>query len=260
MTTMNASGLRTVSEMMDTGSLLRIFLKDEYAQFHYLFFNAFILPVTVAYFAVCVSTNMEERLRVVAGGITTGLGMSAILQVGFSVLQDRFRGRLIVLRTLPVRMSSYYIAHILIGVFASIWLIAVALTLSVVLNLRSHVDARAVFWAILVAVTLGVSMGSCGAVLSLVAPSFESGSAFLSVAAVSLASVSPVFYSARRLPRILFYLVQPSPYTHAAPLIRAIMNGSRIGLSEPLTMIGFSAIFTLCSWWLVRGLSGRPDS
>jgi ABC-type polysaccharide/polyol phosphate export permease len=217
-------------------------------------FHAVLLPMLVFYFGVQIARGQQETLlRFLAGGIAIGTGIGAATKVGFAILADIQLGRLALIRCTGISKSGYFGAHI-----ASALAFGLLSTGSCLLLLTS-LDLIAVKpWQLaaflLVAFASGGAMGALGALIAVTAPDHATGHARLSLASAGLAFVSPVFYQTAMLPLPLAVLSWASPFTHAAALNRALMEGAGLPMTHLAAVL---ALFVAMNGVAFRSLQWR---
>jgi len=208
-----------------TVAVLRLYWREERAQRHMGLLNAIAMPAALAYLGVMVFPEQPELLRSwLAGCVAFGLGMGGLVQVGAAMLSDRFLGRLALLRTAPVSKASYYGAHLAMASLQAIVLLVAAMVAVQRLGLTA-VGAREVAAGAIVALCAASAIGGLAAVLALSVADFDQGNVVITIAAVGLALASPVFYQLSDLPLLLQPVALLSPFTHVAPLVRALVDG-----------------------------------
>jgi ABC-type polysaccharide/polyol phosphate export permease len=241
-----------VSTLAETAALLRLYWAQERSMIGFLFFNAFAMPAFVAYMGFMLAGgSLAEQRWWMAGSVTLGLGMGGLAQVGFAVVNDRFLGRLDLLRCSPVSKRAYYAAQISLAVLESLVLVLVALALLALLGIAQP-GPGGVLAGVIAALCAGSAIGGLGAVLGFGAPSFESGNTAVAIAAIGLAVASPVFYEPAALPWLARPIAWLSPFTHIAPLLRAAIAGAPIPLAPLAATLALALALNVASYRLAR--------
>jgi len=241
-----------VSLLRETGAVLRLYWACERSNIQFLAFNAFLMPATVAYMGMMIAgAEVAEQRFWMAGAVTLGLGMGGLAQVGFAVLNDRFLGRLDLVRSSPVSKAAYYAAQVSLAVLESVMLVVVALGLLRALGI-AHPGAGGVAAGLLAAVCAGSAIGGLGAVMAFRAPDFDAGNTVVGIAAIGLAVASPVFYDIDALPAVLHPVAWLSPFTHVAPLLRAVLAGEALPAGPLAATVAVAAAYNALSYRFAR--------
>jgi ABC-2 type transport system permease protein len=232
--------------------MLRLYWAQERGQFQFALFNSFVMPGTLAYLGLMLLPEDLDLLRWwMAGSVAFGLGMGGLGQVGFAVLNDRFLGRLDLLRTFPVARGAYYGAQIAVAVLQAVALVVVSLVALRLLEI-APLDLFTVAAGVAVAVCASVAIGGLAAALALRARDFDAGNTAVAVAALGLAAISPVFYALSDLPRWLQPLAVLSPFTHIAPLLRALLAGRPLPTGSLLATLALALLLNVVAYRLIR--------
>jgi ABC-type polysaccharide/polyol phosphate export permease len=228
-----------VSGLRLWAALVRLYWAQERSAIQFMLFNSFVMPGFVAYMGLMLAgDSLDDRRWWMAGSITIGLGMGGLAQVGFAVLTDRFLGRLDLIRSAPVPKLAYYAAQVSLTVVQNVALVLGALAALWALGLATP-GASGVAVALVAGVVAGSAIGGLGAALAFAARDFDGGNTAVAIAAIGLAVASPVFYELEALPRLLQPLAWLSPFTHVAPLLRAVLAGA------PIPATSFAATLVL---------------
>ena len=193
--------------------------------------RAFIFPVAGFYLGARLLSSPSDRVLVVAGFLTLGLSMGGTFLVGFSVLEDRFLGRLELLRSTPLRANSYHVSYVLLAVLQNMLFVLIALLTLHVLGL-SKLGATMLFAGVLSAIAAGAAVGGLAILVGTWVPHLQEGNAILSLVALALPLSSPILYEESSLPRPLWYLIQLSPFTHIAEMFRSLISEGRVSPSS----------------------------
>ncbi len=118
-----------------------------------------------------------------AGFLTLGLSMGGTFLVGFSVLEDRFLGRLELLRSTPLRANSYHVSYVLLAVLQNMLFVLIALLTLHVLGL-SKLGATMLFAGVLSAIAAGAAVGGLAILVGTWVPHLQEGNAILSLVAL----------------------------------------------------------------------------
>lgn len=196
--------------------------------------RALIFPLMGFYLAARLVPSPSDRILVIAGFLTLGLSMGGIFLVGFSVLEDRFLGRLELLRSTPARAQSYHLSYVLLAVLQNLLFILVALvTLHLLGSLE--LDSAMLMGGVFSAVAAGAAVGGLAILVGTGVPEFQLGNAILALTGLALPLSSPILYEAASLPSPLWYLIQLSPFTHIGEMLRALISDGRVAASSWLT-------------------------
>lgn len=214
-----------MSALKGSYDLLRLYWAHERRTYPFMLVNAVVTPATAAYIGTRFRLESEGMVQFwMAGCLTMGLGMTGISQVGFAILNDRFKGRLRLLTCLPLSRFSYFSAHITLAALEGMALVLAGFVLFWMVGV-AEVERSSLGHAALCGAVAGISIGSLGGFLALRFPTFDAGNAAVTIAAVALAGSSPVFYELESLPRVAREVAMLSPFTHVAPLLRALLAG-----------------------------------
>ena len=237
---------------VEIAHVLHLYSVQERRNFQFLIVNSFIVPATVAYLGWMIVPGALDDLRWwMAGSITFGLGMGGLAQVGFGILNDRFLGRLDLIRSSPVSKAAYYGAQISVAVGEALALGVLALLLLWALGV-AILTPVGVLVAVLAALCAGTAIGGLGAAIAFRARDFDVGNTIIAICALGLAAVSPVFYDIAVLPSLLQPLAWCSPFTHIATLLRAALAGNPIPTEALIVTLVLSAALNIISYRLAR--------
>ena len=241
-----------MTPLVEAAHLLRLYWVQERRNFQFLLVNSFIVPATIAYLGWMLVPDHPDALRWwMAGSVTFGLGMGGLAQVGFGILNDRFLGRLDLLRSAPVSKRGYYAAQISVAVGESLALVVLALGLFALLGVAVPTWAG-ITTALVSAVCAGAAIGGLGAAIAFRARDFDAGNTLVAIAALGLAAASPVFYEISALPAVLQPIAWCSPFTHVAALLRAALAGAAIPLGSLAALLLLAAGIHVASYRLAR--------
>jgi ABC-type polysaccharide/polyol phosphate export permease len=205
--------------------VLHLYWTHERRLYQFLLVNALAVPATIAYLGWRLIPDDPERLRWwLAGSVAFGLGMGGFAQVGFAILNDRFLGRLDLVRSAPVSKRAYLCAQVAVGVLESLALVWIALLGFAALGV-AELTVAGLAAALATGLLAGAAMGGLATAIAFRAPGFDEGNTAVAMTALGLAAASPVFYDIDALPRLLHPVAWLSPFTHVAPLLRAVLAG-----------------------------------
>lgn len=237
-----------MSPAAEVGHLLHLYWVQERRTLQFMIVNSFLVPGTIAYLGWMLVPDDPVALRHwMAGSIAFGLGMGGLAQVGFGILNDRFLGRLDLIRTSPISKRGYYAAQITLAVGVALLLISVSLLLLALLGV-ARLTPAGVTSALLTAVCAGTSIGGLGAVIAFRARDFDLGNTLVAISALGLAAGSPVFYDIDALPRLLHPLAWASPFTHIAPLLRATLAGAEVPIAPLAATLLLAVVLNAASY------------
>jgi ABC-type polysaccharide/polyol phosphate export permease len=228
--------------------VMRLYWLQSPSSMIFMAFDAIILPALIFYFGVRITRGDVDMLnRYLAGGVATGLGIGATTKVGFSVLSDIQLKRLPLIRSLGVPKLGYLGAHI--GTALCFALLSAAAS-STLLQLTGFAVLRgASLWPLsIAALASGAAMGALGAAIATVARDYASGHAWLSIASLGLAFLSPVFYDIAALPWPIAWLSWLSPFTHTAVLVNAVIADGAVPVPHLLALVALAAVLNFVVW------------
>lgn len=214
-----------MSGLAEVLRVLHLYWTNERRLYQFLLVNAFLVPAAIAYLGWRLVPDDPERLRWwLAGSVAFGLGMGGFAQVGFAILNDRFLGRLDLIRSSPVSKRAYLVAQLAVGVLEALALIVLALLAFAALGVAELTPAGCAA-AIATALFGGIAIGGLATLIAFRARDFDGGNTRIAITALGLAGASPVFYDIHALPWVLHPVAWLSPFTHIAPLLRAVLAG-----------------------------------
>lgn len=210
--------------------LLRFLAREEIGHLRYVAFEAIALPLLVCYlFWQMHGINSFWS----ADGIMRALVFSAgtsMSQIGAAVLQDRFRGRMALICTLPLGPTGFLIARVLLSCLPSIVVIGAGLSIFYVTGLSS-IEAAQMAHLMAVAVFTVCSLSALGLIVALTSRSLDTGWTIISTLVISLALCSPVFYRIDEAPTYLQLLIWLSPFTPLAVQTGSLLSQQSAGPS-----------------------------
>ena len=92
----------------------------------------------------------------------------------------------------------------------------------------------------------------CVAALAFAARDFDGGNTAVAISAIGLAVASPVFYELDALPPLLQPLAWLSPFTHVAPLLRAVLAGSSVPAGSFAATLALGLALNVLSYRMAR--------
>jgi hypothetical protein len=221
--------------------VIRLIWRDECLRLLASLGGMVMFPLALTYLGFRLAQGSAElEHRYFAAGLTLAFG-SNVLQTGIAILDDRFSGRLVLLRACAVSKLSYYASRTVLGVAKTIALVTILLAIG---RLGGYVDATAAALAgsLFVATVAGGSLSGLAAVIAVRASTFDKGLTLLALCAVGIALMSPLYYSFEAVPRWLQPLLLLSPYTYLPPQIIAVIEGRWLPVSSMLAaaLLGIS--------------------
>jgi ABC-type multidrug transport system permease subunit len=207
--------------------LARLFWAEDRTQYMLIVLTVLSVPLTLAYLASRVLPASDAGGPAVTSMALTFAFMTGLTQVGTGVVQDRFTGRLAMLRTLCTDKTSYLLSRSGLGVAECMAIAGLTWVTAIVSGLTAP-GARSLWTVLAVAATGGASMSALGVCLAAHARDRSSGWALVSVTGMLLALLSPVLYREAALPLWLRPLAWLSPYTHIRPQLDAVFAAQPI--------------------------------
>jgi ABC-2 type transport system permease protein len=238
--------------LADTAAMLRLFTARERGRLGFLLLDSLLLPAAICHLGVRVAGRAGPgRTWFLTGGIAMGLGTGAIYLVGAAVLDDRFRGRLQLLRVQPTIKLAYHLANVALAVVSAAALLFVAIAALAFLH-AIDVTPGVVGMGMLLALLAGGSLGGLGGAVASRAHDYDLGYTTLSAVALGLACASPVFYPQDALPGPLRVLAQLSPMTHAASVLRSLTAAHPVPLDALAALTVLAVAINLGAYRLLR--------
>jgi ABC-type polysaccharide/polyol phosphate export permease len=146
---------------------------------------------------------------------------------------------------------AYYAAQVSLTVVQNVALVLGALAALWALGVAAP-GATGVAAALVAGVVAGSAIGGLGAALAFAARDFDGGNTAVAIAAIGLAVASPVFYELEALPRLLQPLAWLSPFTHVAPLLRAVLAGAPVPAGSFAATLALALALNVLSYRLAR--------
>ena len=217
-------------------SLLKLIWADEWLRALGALATMLMFPVSMTYLAFRLARgSVELEHRYIAAGFTLALA-SNVLQTGAAVLDDRFSGRIDLLRTSVVTKLSYYLARVALGTLKTSVIAAAALAVGAASG-YIEVTSRVVVCSLLLVLVAGSGLSGMGALVAATARTPDAGTTNLSLAAIGLALASPLYYPGAAAWPWIGPITLLSPYTHLPPQISAILTGSPMPGWNVLAMV-----------------------
>jgi ABC-type multidrug transport system permease subunit len=231
-----------VSAGIQTLHVFRLYWAQERGNLAFLL-EALLMPAMLVYLGMMIVADDPEGRRFwMAGSLTFSLGLEGLGQVGHGILDDRFRGRLRLIRTSPITKRAYLGGQLSVAVLQSILIVIAGLTAFSLLGVAEPTGSG-IAWAILAGACAGGAIGTLAAVIALGVRSVETGTTAIGIASIALSVASPVFYSLDAVPALLRPLAWLSPFTHVAPLVRAVLAGAPVPLASLAAIVALTVLF-----------------
>jgi ABC-type multidrug transport system permease subunit len=230
-------------------ALLGALLRHEAAQIQFVLANALLAPGALFYFGTRLSDGAAARQGWLAGALALGVGITAASSAGFALVEDRFRGRLALLKALPIRRRDYLGALLALAALEGA---AAGLGAGALLALTGA-DPSAVLWVGSFGVCVLTALALAGVAAAAAARPATYDASVSAVLAVSIvaAFASPTLYPSSALPEWLRAVAWLSPYTHAADALRTLAASGTPAPSVAAALLISTAGWTaLAARWL----------
>src|SRR5438128_626975 len=112
-----------------------LYVQESRSALGYFVLSAFALPAGMLLFTSGVADG-HPSLRLLAGSMVFALSMLSVVGLGFTLLEDRFRGRLKLIITSPVSPRSYLFGIFLFALCQGLLSSALMLVFAYFLNLE----------------------------------------------------------------------------------------------------------------------------
>ncbi len=213
-----------------TFHLTRLLWDQERSDLRLAIFNGLLLPLTLVYYGTRLHAEDHEQLvRFMAGAATMSIAMTAMSQVGISMVTDRFSGRLTTLVYVARSRGAYFLARNVLTILQGTIVALGAVLLFAWMGIATA-SASTLCLALAVGVLGSLSIGGLGALIVARARSAEGGEAAIGLSAIVLSLASPVFYSVSGASLPVKAIAALSPLTHVAVVFDALLRAAPIPL------------------------------
>ncbi len=221
-----------MKEFRDIGLVFWLYVQESRSALGYFLLSAFALPAGMLLFTSGVADG-KPSLCLLAGSMVLALSMLSVVGLGFTLLEDRFRGRLKLIITAPVSPRSYLLGVFLFALAQGVLSAALMLVFAPFVRLQPHLS-----WQLpLIAVLGTIPLAAIALVSARYAHSIQQGALLNDLVGTGAVLVCPVFYAMHVLPLPLRYLSRVLPPTYAADAFSKVMAGER-GIGIDLLVLG----------------------
>ena len=116
----------------------------------------------MSYLGAMLIAERDELRLWMAGALAFAVGMGSLVQMGFSIVSDRFAGRLALLASTTISPRSYFLAQAVLPVIQGSIVIALGLALLVFLGQAPAPGAAVVAASVLAGAGAALACGSLG--------------------------------------------------------------------------------------------------
>jgi ABC-2 type transport system permease protein len=209
-----------------------LYVQESRSALGYFLLSAVALPVGMLLFTSGVAEG-KPSLRLLAGSIVFALSMLSVVGLGFTLLEDRFRGRLKLIITSPVSPRSYLLGVFLFALCQGLLSSILMLLFASVIHLRPHLA----FSLLAIAVLSTIPLAAIALISARYAHSIQQGALLNDLIGTGTVLVCPVFYAMPVLPAPLQYLSRALPPTYAADAFWKVLS-DRAGIGFDLLVLG----------------------
>jgi ABC-2 type transport system permease protein len=203
--------------------------------------SAFALPAGLLLFTTGVSEG-KPSLRLLAGSMVFALSLLSVMGLGYTLLEDRFRGRLKLIATAPIAASAYMAGVFLFAMCQGLLSAFLMLLLAPVLHLSPHITL--VLFPIAVLTT--IPMSAIALVTARYAHSIRQGSLLNDMIGTGIVMICPVYYPIELFPAPLRYISAVLPPTYAGDAFLKAMSGGSPWLD--LAVLGTMSCIAMLLW------------
>jgi len=214
------------------------------------------IPIGFTYIISLASTqwSREAELNYIIGALTLSLALSTVNGVAQSIAQDKHLGRLRLFSSLPMSPSAYVagvtLTHLLSGLVSAAAILLVGGYLWRILG-----DVLKLFPQILALMLAScIALVGLGAVIGTRSRDLTQAYMYSNAASIAIAVLTPAYYPPTLLPPLLRLASLALPTTHAACLVRYLLEPST---PTPLTPLQHTiALATLIAVYTAIGFAG----
>ena len=216
-----------------------LYVEESRSALGYFLLSAVALPAGMLLFTTGVAEG-KPSIRLLAGSMVFALSMLSVVGLGFTLLEDRFRGRLKLIITSPVSPRSYLLGVFLFALCQGLLSAALMLLFAAVLHLRPHLA-----WSLpLIAVVSTIPLAAIALMSARYAHNIQQGALLNDLVGTGAVLVCPVFYSVEVLPAPLRYISRVLPPTYAADAFWKVLS-DRPGIGFDLLVLGLMSVAVL---------------
>jgi len=203
--------------------------------------TSFLFPVGMYLFLTGVAGEEHiNSIQFLAGSIVFSTTMVSIMWVGYHLLEDRFRGRLKLFVTSPVKPISYILGVVCFASLQAIIGITGLLIVARFIGLQIHFSPL-----ILPLLCLGLlAHTSIAIIISRFASSMPQGTLITDGLGAGLVFFSPVYYSILKLPPVIRPAAYLLPPTFLADGLRKLLSGDN-AIAVDMIVLGAMATVSL---------------
>jgi ABC-2 type transport system permease protein len=226
-----------MKNLTDIAIIFRIHFSKLRGEMGPFLLTSFIFPVGMYLFLSVVAGDEHiNRIQFLSGSIVFSTTMVSIMWVGYHLLEDRFRGRLKLFVTSPVKPISYILGVISFASLQAVIGITGLLIVAKLVGLQIHFSPL-----ILPLLCLGLlSHTSIAIIISRFANSMPQGTLITDGLGAGLVFVSPVYYSITQLPKSIQPAAYLLPPTFLADGLRKVLSGNN-AIAIDLIVLGVMA-------------------
>ena len=163
----------------------------------------------------------EVETRLLAGALVFGVGMQSVNMTGSLMVSERFEGQMKLFTTSPISQGSYVVGVTIAGALMAILTAVAVLGLAAATGVNFHLSP---LLAPLLIIT-GLTLPGLAVLIATHARTAQAGYMLCSTVGILVVLVSPIFYPIERLPEVLQWLAQLSPFTHAGQAFMEVLSG-----------------------------------
>ena len=211
--------------------------------------TSFLFPVGMYLFlSVVAGEEHLNRIQFLSGSIVFSTTMVAIMWVGYHLLEDRFRGRLKLFVTSPVKPISYILGVVCFASLQAIIGITGLLIVARLAGLKIHISPL-----IFPLLCLGLlSHTAIAIIVSRFAPSMPQGTLITDGLGAGLVFFSPVYYSITQLPPAIRPAAYLLPPTFLADGLKKLLSGNDAIATDMIVLGAMATVSLLISLKLTR--------
>ncbi|WP_237268621.1 ABC transporter permease [Thermococcus celer] len=202
--------------------------------------------------------NEISYLAFMFPGVLTIIGINQGFRGAATFIQDKFRGGLETLFTLPVHRSTLFLAKILGSCLRALIAMSVISLLAALMAEGLSLTLLGILKSFLINMTLVIALASCMVYLLSKSQNPNLPLAISGILLLPMMFLSTVFYpeSVFSGSRVLSLIVAVNPMTHAARLIRSFIYSTPLPASTLLISTAYLSVLAFVSLLLgIRGFS-----
>ncbi|HZS47785.1 MAG TPA: ABC transporter permease [Blastocatellia bacterium] len=230
-----------MNTLKDIAVVFRIYLTKLRGESGPFLLTSFLFPAGMYLFlSVIAGDNHLNKVQLLAGSMVFSTTMVSIMWVGYHLLEDRFRGRIKLFVTTPIRPISYIMGIVCFASMQATLGIIGLLIVGKVIGLPIHLSLL-----MLPLLALGMlAHTAISIIISRFATSMPQGTLITDGLGAGLVFFSPVYYNISQLPPGISHAVYILPPTFMADGLRKLLTGnSNVGID--LLVLGAMATISL---------------